>query len=187
MKTLKKIFLLQIFFIYAVFQVALAKSEVTMTFEGNKYTIDYRINTTCSVEQSLDIMYSYSHLIKIALQAEKITLLEQGDNWYTVQYDYQYLIYQTRFIYKTTLDLEKGAIYFKMISFWRSSDFIPKPVEAYGYHKVIQGPGYTTIISTETCIFEKPVDVLKQIVMKHESSIYIANLEAYLKKMEEQN
>ena len=184
MKKIKRRFLLSLILACALFQVAWAESKVSMTFDKNQYTINYSIETTCSPKLTMEILYDFSHLVKVLPQSAKVTLLEQGDQWYIVQYDYNYILFKCRFVYKTVIIPEENAINFEMVSYWGNSDFIPSPVKAYGRHTIIPGPKYTTILSTQTCIFEKPVNSLKQTVIKYESGTAIAKIEKYLHKME---
>ncbi|MCL6590196.1 MAG: hypothetical protein K6U80_09615 [Firmicutes bacterium] len=159
-----------------------SRNTLDVKVEGASYVLEYSYTTKCPKDLLISILYDFDHLTRIATLAKTIKLVDQGPNWYIVQYEYAYLGYHNRLSYLTTLEPDDNIVRYELIDFWQNIKLLPVPVSAKGYWKVIEGPEFNTIYDSQENIFEKPLSALAKLIMPKETMSYAARLEKYIEE-----
>lgn len=159
-----------------------------LTCEDSIYKVEYTFTTRCKKNMLLEICFEFSHLIEFAKQKNTtIKLLESGENWYTVEYDYRYFIYTNNSIYKKTIIPQENLVKFEMINYSQNIGILPKVLAASGYYKVIANEKENEVTYYQKTILDRQMDRFYLKSVKRKTEEFFLNLKEYIEKFEDKN
>ena len=151
---------------------ALAKDSPSKEHE---YEVDYSFETDCDREQLLRVLYDFSHLVEFMTDVDKLEISQKTPLSYNVTYNYKYLFYKSRLIFRKTLREKDDMVDFVLLSHWDNVSFLPKLVDVRGYWKVEEGDssGRLKVRYYQRSVFDDDIGFFYRSVLKRRSHIEI--------------
>ena len=100
----------------------------------------------------LEISFNYTHIRELALDAKKVQLISQGNNWNQIIYIYRkFIFFKNTTVWHRTLNEENQRVDFALISSENNQRMMPRMMTSSGYYQITQEGEYSTMEYFQQC------------------------------------
>jgi len=107
-----------------------SRTDTSFSFYGRFQVV---AEATCMI----DICFTYEHIRALALDARRVELIEEGEDWNIIKYTYQiFPLYENESVWYRTIDREETEVYFMLRSSKNNHTYMPRIRASSGYYKI---------------------------------------------------
>lgn len=126
-----------------------SQTDTTYSFYG-------RFEVVAEAACVIHICFDYEHIKALALDASKVELIEEGEDWNEIKYTYQqFPFYKNESLWHRTIDREGTSVYFTLISSKNNHSYMPRMISSSGYYKVSRLEGVLVVEYFQQCRLTK--------------------------------
>lgn len=120
------------------------------------YTFYGRFSVVAESACVMHICFNYEDIKALAPDAERVELIDEGENWNKIKYNYhQFMFYKNESLWYRTFDRENSRVDFTLISSKNNRPFMPRMISSSGYYKVSQLNGILSVEYYQECSLTK--------------------------------
>lgn len=156
-----------------------------LSIEDTVYTIEYSFETECSVYKLLEIFYDYNHMKEFGDgSSTTIAKIDDGGNWYHVEYRYKSLFYRNRAVYRKELDFTNNRVLFELIEYEHNIGIIPRVLSSSGYYCILEGDNCNLVTYYQENILERPMQWLYLKIVEDKTKRFLRSIRDYVRNFE---
>ena len=126
------------------------KFKFTQTDSSYKFYGSFKIKA--HPKCLLEISFNYTHIRELALDAKKVQLISQGNNWNQISYIYRkFIFFKNTTVWHRTLNEENQRVNFALMSSKNNQKIMPRMLSSSGYYQITQEGEYSTMEYFQQC------------------------------------